>query len=176
MRQDFHEYVSSYLLGTRIRSYCGAAEHRQTVAFQDVHAIFHIRLVSVHSDVLAARGSYILRGSAQRLLRFPRLWLHPSCLWADRIAMPPFVRDLRKSPWYRSLDQIKQSGDDRPVREASPACARARAQDTVALRVDRDDFVHFQLSHPVYQYFPNVQGCLSQILHFDRWLPLFVDL
>lgn len=48
--------------------------------------------------------------------------------------------------------------DDQRVRETSLIRTRDRAQDTVVVCVDRDDFIRFQHGHPVHQYFPNVQG------------------
>lgn len=66
--------------------------------------------------------------------------------------MPPSVGDFQGSPQRGSVsaDWAEQGGGHRRMREASFARARARVEDTVVVRVDRDDFVHFQHGHPVH--------------------------
>lgn len=163
VRQNFHEHVSSHLRGLSARSYRRTPGHGPTSAVQDVPAVLHNRHISLPGYVPSALRRHILRGPAQRLLRLARLRLHPTRLRANRAALLSPVGDLQGSPGRGRGSVPGQRGDDRRMREASPVRARARAQDTVVVRVDRDGSIHFQHGHPVHQHFPDVQGRVSPI-------------
>lgn len=162
VRQNLHEHVPSLLHGPRARSYRRTSGHRQTSAVQDLSAVFYNRHVPIFSDVSGALCCDILRSSAQRLLRFSRLRLHPPRLRANRVALPSSVGGLQGTRRRGPISsRFEQERNNQRMREASLVRERARAQDTVVVCVDRDDFVHFQHGYPVHQYFSNVQGHAS---------------
>lgn len=166
VRQSFYEPVSSDLRGSGTCSCRRTSRYQPTFAIQDVFAILDIRFFPLCHDVSSARRCYILRGSAQRFVRFSRLRLHCPRMRANRIAASSFVGDFQRWKfWHGTVSNLcleRQTRDDRRVCETSSAGARDRAQNTVVVFVDCDDFIYFQHDHPVHQYFPNVQGCVQR--------------
>jgi len=155
--QDFHEYISSNLHSSYTRSHHWTPKYWQAFAIQDISTILDIWFISIFSDLPSARRRNILWGITQCLVWLPRLRFYPSRLWTNRAAVLSSVQNLQGSP-EAVPNRYGQRHDNQRVRETSVIRTRDRAQDTIVVCVDCDDFIHFQHGDSVHQYFPNVQG------------------